>query len=523
MNPRPSAFRDHLALSLALFLAPALLADVLAPLAPPEGTKSAPIEEYCKKIAAVSPRDPQGLFELSRWCEDSGLKKEARKLLERVIEVDPEHAAARTALGYRRYGLGWKIGGERPAPVPAEEAADAKDSAKGKPATPSGPTSPPAPEPPVEKPEKGDEPGKPGSPEAKSGPPKAEGEAKAEVVKAADVIARKKAWAKESAQKLMQTLNLSEEEDFLVHTSFEAGSAQVRNLVNLLKAIKKNILTLTGARTSPPIWPEKVHLLYFRAAAECVTFAEVVDGIRFPEQQGWYTHDEPQEHTVFYRLEGDILAQVLGETALDRMNGSSRWVNWWLRQGVASWVAAQTEEGKQRQRYPKAFQQVAAELASNSNAFNIADLLESPGMSKRETIASQARVLTLVDFLYQTNKRGFQKLIEDLKSEQAPAPPADNANFKEFFVQYIAFQEEALNKIYRQKLEKLDGSWKNYVLKQNEAMEKSGQTKKGPGAGAGSTGGGNKGGGATGAGGGNTGGGAGGKSGGGRGPERPKR
>ncbi len=46
-------------------------------------------------------------FELSRWCAEKGMSKEARRCLETAVEIDPRHEAANRALGRVRDGDDW--------------------------------------------------------------------------------------------------------------------------------------------------------------------------------------------------------------------------------------------------------------------------------------------------------------------------------------------------------------------------------------------------------------------------------
>lgn len=68
-----------------------------------------PFAEYEQRLAAA-PDTPAGQFELATWCEEQGLRAERRKHLERVLTLDPDHAAARQALGYVRVGDLWVDG-----------------------------------------------------------------------------------------------------------------------------------------------------------------------------------------------------------------------------------------------------------------------------------------------------------------------------------------------------------------------------------------------------------------------------
>jgi hypothetical protein len=51
--------------------------------------------------------DVKSNLELAQWCVDAGLMLQARAHLERVIDIEPDHALARNLLGYRRVGYDW--------------------------------------------------------------------------------------------------------------------------------------------------------------------------------------------------------------------------------------------------------------------------------------------------------------------------------------------------------------------------------------------------------------------------------
>ena len=71
------------------------------------------LEEFCRRAAKISPLDAAAHFDLARWCNESGLGKQARRYLESTIAIDADHAAARKALGYARHGTGWILEAER--------------------------------------------------------------------------------------------------------------------------------------------------------------------------------------------------------------------------------------------------------------------------------------------------------------------------------------------------------------------------------------------------------------------------
>lgn len=50
----------------------------------------------------------EGQWALAQWCAEHGLRLQREKHLRRIIELDPEYADARHALGYAKYGNKWK-------------------------------------------------------------------------------------------------------------------------------------------------------------------------------------------------------------------------------------------------------------------------------------------------------------------------------------------------------------------------------------------------------------------------------
>lgn len=69
--------------------------------------RKASILDLYEQRRAAAPRTATARYDLARWCESSGLRNQARTHLQEVIALDPDHAAARKALGYRRAGQRW--------------------------------------------------------------------------------------------------------------------------------------------------------------------------------------------------------------------------------------------------------------------------------------------------------------------------------------------------------------------------------------------------------------------------------
>ncbi|RMG08316.1 MAG: CAP domain-containing protein [Planctomycetota bacterium] len=66
--------------------------------------------EFARRRAALAPHDVEGRVALARWAKGQGLHDEARRLLEEVLELAPDHPFARRALGYRRVQGRWLRG-----------------------------------------------------------------------------------------------------------------------------------------------------------------------------------------------------------------------------------------------------------------------------------------------------------------------------------------------------------------------------------------------------------------------------
>ncbi len=64
-------------------------------------------EVLSTREAALEPGSADGLARLARWCEAEGLQRDRDRLYWRLLEVDPNHRAARETLGFRRLGALW--------------------------------------------------------------------------------------------------------------------------------------------------------------------------------------------------------------------------------------------------------------------------------------------------------------------------------------------------------------------------------------------------------------------------------
>ena len=63
-------------------------------------------KDYVRYLADAG-QDPDALFQLFTWCSENGREQHAPAALRRVLRADPDHAAARAALGHTRIGDSW--------------------------------------------------------------------------------------------------------------------------------------------------------------------------------------------------------------------------------------------------------------------------------------------------------------------------------------------------------------------------------------------------------------------------------
>lgn len=58
-------------------------------------------------LVQSTPHTVQGQWSLAEWCKEMGLVSERKRHLQEVLALDPDHAEARKALGYQRFGNRW--------------------------------------------------------------------------------------------------------------------------------------------------------------------------------------------------------------------------------------------------------------------------------------------------------------------------------------------------------------------------------------------------------------------------------
>lgn len=60
-----------------------------------------------RRLAALDAKDLEGHLELAEWCEQARLRREAKRVRERILVAHPDHRPTRKALGYVRHEGRW--------------------------------------------------------------------------------------------------------------------------------------------------------------------------------------------------------------------------------------------------------------------------------------------------------------------------------------------------------------------------------------------------------------------------------
>ncbi|MFQ5845561.1 MAG: HEAT repeat domain-containing protein, partial [Planctomycetota bacterium] len=67
-------------------------------------------DEYARRAGAIDPDDARAHYQLALWCQQEGLKAYALREHRIVVTLDPDHRAARRALGFEQVGGRWVRG-----------------------------------------------------------------------------------------------------------------------------------------------------------------------------------------------------------------------------------------------------------------------------------------------------------------------------------------------------------------------------------------------------------------------------
>lgn len=423
------------------------------------------LEEYYAKLSEVSPRDASGFYTLALWCQENGLGTEKQKSLKRTIRIDPDHAEARQALGYARYGLGWRLTSEIPQRInygddPDDIGSESRDTGDVGDSAPESRAV-------VKKRRRVSAGGDDESPESEE-----ESGASSEVrnLTAEQKLEKKKSWAAEAAKKARLDLNTTESRrDFLIHSTFASNSNQVKDFVARLKAARKHIAKAIGVGSRSEIWPHKLQFFLLRGL-ECARFSESALERRFSESSGWEMIDD---YSLLVRDLSDFdLTRFMSSTALrggGKPPGGERWVASWLEEGMAQFIAAGTREGQERGLREQALRMVASRLENSPGRSPLMDLLETPDVRRRNLDRNRNVGMTAIDFLTQQRRRRLSKFIDE--TSKGETPPKGRREFKDFYLDYFNKQESLFKKIYRLAQDKLDEKWQEFIFEEVKALD----------------------------------------------------
>ena len=432
------------------------------------------IDEYCERVRKLDPSDAAAQYELGVWCRDNGLSTQSEDAFRTVVALDSDHLGARTALGFIRYGTGW--------------IRKAELEARSKPLPGTKPKSPDASSPDVDSGDaRTDDAGADGTDDPSA--PATGAVAEVETIEgtgekadaANDSAAALKEWAAEASRVFRAEFKTIENDEFLIHTTLDSQRRpQVQDLLRTIRDVRKLVKSVTGAR-SRVLWPEKLQIFLLRSPEEYERFADIVDGV--PNAQnpdGAYLAEHG--HIAAWKPLSPVLIDAVCSRTLEHLDGTDRIVGWWIRDGVAQWTLAQLlrrdEKNERRDTLQRGYIQADENLRSRSDDVSIYTLLETKNYSGRRRDGNRNLAMTLIDFLLQKKGAGFRKLLRALKSEDAPAPPVideDGADeeeaWKDFHLQYLAFQQEALEK-FLGRVERLEATWVAHVSKTAEGYRK---------------------------------------------------
>ena len=94
---------------------------VLALLAAPAVAQStSQVKKELKSLEKAAKKDPEALFNAGKYAKENGLDKDAKRLFEKVLKLEPDHSGANLALGNEQVEGKW---------IPAKEAQKLREKA----------------------------------------------------------------------------------------------------------------------------------------------------------------------------------------------------------------------------------------------------------------------------------------------------------------------------------------------------------------------------------------------------------
>lgn len=395
--------------------------------------------EFRRQLRAMKPRDTEGLVALARWCRERNLEEEATRCLEKVLRIDPDHREARQALGYTRWGTGWRLSSGASAAEPADTTG-APPPEEGSATTGDTET----------------------APEEKTTAPEPVSEVKTVPKRWGmdDLKARARAVSEATGIKFR---DLSAD-PLLVHTN--RRDAAFQEIIRSLRALCLDGSKVVGLKTKDTWIGPRLQVFAFERPAEFMKFVNVYEKrdagsstYSFNAKMGYLAFSTINVPTFAGELGRELVARAGSPSEADPSLAVARWVIPWLADGFSEWLTCLGYSTPQRRN--RNFQLVKDWMIRAGDAARIAEFLERPGPGGPGP--SRPAVFTIVDLLIQRKK--FPTFLRALLTEETPPEPQGTQKMAEAdFLKFIEQQWQAFAKVYRVDAEKLNDMWKKHVL-----------------------------------------------------------
>ncbi|HVY61987.1 MAG TPA: hypothetical protein VHF22_10060 [Planctomycetota bacterium] len=451
-------------------------------------------------------------YDLGQWAADRKLAAEAKACYEKTIAIDPNHAGARSLLGYERVGGVWYTFAEaqkkkglveyegqwvkpeekerleqgfvqepdgswvKKEVVEARKAEEAERERRAREAEKerarvakekereraerealAAGKRPPAPAGGGE----GEDEGDGGSSKAAPVGPAVDGEPPS-----AEAIARQLEGQKQQARGVESALGLKfsdvEEGPLLVHTTHAKDAEKLRGFLKDLGKIYNAETKIYNLPFDAPIWPGKLQIYFFKDKPEFDAFATQCDDAAGAVQSGGYfihgggAGGDTKFHIAMFDLEVGTLAHELSHAFMARYQYSQRSVIPWVNEGVAeflrTYIAETMDMGRKEYRHRGMVREM---LARNDPRVDLRGLMAKEQIAGTEVWA-YAVSYTAVDFMVSANKAGFVKFLKALKR-------GDGTFHDRWKGADVAEQTRALEESFGTPLDKFQAAWKDYI------------------------------------------------------------
>ncbi|MBN1417260.1 MAG: hypothetical protein JXP34_00700 [Planctomycetes bacterium] len=417
-----------------------------------------PRAEYVRRAAALGPRDAKGWYELGTWAQDQRLEAEATHCFEQVIRIDPDHAEARAALGYRRWGPGWRKAEE------IEKARkDLPETVPPPPPSPPTPGSEPGPEPSPEATPGVPAPADPGPGSTSPPQPGLEKETPPEPA-APGGEAGLGAIARKIEEKIQVQFRDGRFGDLLFHTTADPNSRAVQATVGSLLETHNLILRCMGAKARD-VWAEGLLPVYhFQGRLQFFKFADLWDG-RKPGPQLSSYFDAKGPHIALFGTPDAALIRSLTEGMLEFRKGERVEAIGWLKLGLGEWISIAQDSADGTRRRTDAYRAAGKLLAAHDRNADVLLWLEDVGLPSGAGWA-RPMAFTMVDLLATPPAPGRPERLSAFIARMREAPPLRTPGIQGFdpaFEKYLEYQRDALRRVYRLEPETFAKYWEARV------------------------------------------------------------